>query len=165
MAHPATDPPVPRRRRLGGWGGCLLWALAFFFVTSAGCAVGLVLRPDPNAPAQVANGQGWKVQVHNDDGEKCIELIIGNNVRTAQCEYLVRGEFRETSYEVGGGTVVIFGRVPDGVAKVRLRLADGRRPVVETDKKKDIPYFVYVSDVADKGPAQLLDDQGREVVP
>jgi hypothetical protein len=164
MADPEGE-EVPRRRRLGGWGGCLLWVLAFVFVVSAGCAVGLVLRPDPDAPAEVATGQGWKVQVRNSDGEECVELVIGGNVRTAQCEFLVDGEFRVTSYEVGGGLEVVFARVPDGVDRVRLTLADGRRPTIEVDERKDIRYFVFRADEPVDGPAQLLDEQGDEVVP
>jgi hypothetical protein len=162
---PVEPEPPPRRRRLGGWGGCLLWAFVWLFIVAAGCSVGLVLRPDPHAPAQVASGQGWKVQVHDDDGDKCVELVIGNEVRTAQCGFVVDGRFKETSYGVGGNQVVIFAGVPEGVAKVRLRLADGSRPVVETGKKKGIPYFVYLADGPDKGPSQLLDEQGQEVTP
>jgi hypothetical protein len=163
---PPEDEPRPRRRRrLGGWGGCLLWAFAWLFVVAAGCSVGLVLRPDPHAPAQVASGNGWKVQVHNDDGDKCVELVIGNEVRAGQCGYLANGSFKETSYEVGGNQVVIFANVPDDVTHVRLRLADGSRPVVETGKKKDIPYFVYLADGPDKGPSELLDEHGQVVTP
>jgi len=163
---PDDPPPRRRRRRLGGWGGCLLWALAWLFVVAAGCSVGLVLRPDPHAPAQVASGQGWKVQVHNTkDGDKYVELVIGNEVRTAQCGFVVDGRFKETSYGVGGNQMVIFAGVPDGVTHVRLHLADGSRPLVETGKKKDIPYFVYLADVHDKGPSVLLDAQGQVVTP
>jgi hypothetical protein len=60
---------------------------------------------------------------------------------------------------------VIFGGVPDGVARVRLHLADGRRPVVETGEKKGIAYFVYLADGPDKGPSVLLDEQGQDVTP
>ena len=143
----------PRRRRLGGWGGCLLWALAFVFVVAAGCSVGLVLRPDPYEPAQVASGQGWKVQVHNDHGDKCVNLVIGNNVRTAQCDFLVDGEFRATSYEVGGGQVR---DLRPGARGRRARCGSaGRRlasPVVDAEEKKGIRYFVYDADGPDKGP-------------
>jgi hypothetical protein len=162
---PPEEEPRRRRRRLGGWGGCLLWAFAWLFVVAAGCSVGLVLRPDPHAPAQVASGEGWKVQVRNDDGEKCIQMVIGNEERAGQCGFLDGGRFKETSYGVGGTQVVIFGTVPDGVAHVRLRLADGSRPLVETGKKKDIPYFVYLADGPDKGPSELLDAQGQIVTP
>jgi hypothetical protein len=155
----------PRRPRLGGWGGCLLWALAFMFVIAAGCSIGLVLRPDPEAPAEVASGQGWKVQVQNQDGEKCISLIIGNEERAGQCELAVGGEYRATSYEVGGGQVVIFGPVPENVERVRLRLEDGSRPVVPTDEKKDIRFFVHEATSPDQGPTVLLDEQGNEVTP
>ena len=164
MADP-EGAELPRRRRLGGWGGCLLWALAFIFVIAGGCSIGLVLRPDPYEPAEVASGQGWQVQVHDDHGDKCVNLVIGGNVRTAQCDFLVEGEFRATSYEVGGGQVVIFARVPEGVEKVRLRLADGSRPVVDVDEKKGIRYFVYVADGPDKGPTELLDAQGKVIEP
>jgi hypothetical protein len=142
-----------------------MWTLVWFVIVLGGCAVGLVLRPDPDAPATVASGQGWKVQVHNEDGDKFVELVIGGKVRTAQCEFLVNGAFRETSYDVAGGPVVILGRVPDGVERVRLRLADGSRPVVEVDEKKDVRYFVYEADGPDKGPTELLDAQGDVVDP
>ena len=166
MSVPEGEEEPPRRRaRLGGWGGCLLWALAFVFVIVAGCSVGLVLRPDPYEPAEVANGQGWKVEVHNDHGDKCVNLVIGNTIRTAQCDFLVEGEFRATSYEVGGGQVVIFARVPDDADQVRLRLADGSRPVVDVEEDKDIRYFVYEADGPDKGPTELLDDQGQVIPP
>jgi hypothetical protein len=163
---PPEEDPRPRRRRLGGWGGCLLWLFVWLFVVAAGCSVGLVLRPDPHAPAQVASGEGWKVQVHNTkDGDQCVELVIGNEIRTAQCGYVVDGRFKETSYGVGGNQTVIFAPVPDDVTHVRLRLADGSRPLVETGRKKDITYFVHLSDVADKGHSELLDAQGQIVTP
>jgi hypothetical protein len=142
-----------------------MWTAIWLFVVLGGCAVGLVLRPDPDAPATVASGEGWKVQVHDEEDGKCVELVIGGKVRTAQCDYLVDGVFRETSYDITGGPVVIFGPVPDGVDRVRLRLADGSRPVVKAGKKKGIPYFVYEADGPDKGPTELLDAQGEVVDP
>jgi hypothetical protein len=164
MVDPAPEPPA-RGPRLGGWGGCLLWVLAFVVVVVVGFSIGLVLRPDPDAPAQVADGQGWKVEVQNAEDGKCIRLIIGNTERAGQCEFLVDGAYRATSYEVGGGQVVVFGTVPDGVASVRLRLEDGSRPRVRTDEEKDVPYFVYVADGPDRGPTELFDADGNEVDP
>jgi hypothetical protein len=167
----AADVPDPeqqrpaRRPRLGGWGGCLLWVLAFFVVIVVGFSIGLVLRPDPDAPAQVANGQGWEVEVQNADDGRCIRLIIGNQERAGQCEFLVDGAYRATSYEVGGGQVVVFGTLPEGVASVRLRLADGSRPRVQAEEEKGVRYFVHVADGPDQGPTELLDASGNEVDP
>ncbi|MEJ7582915.1 MAG: hypothetical protein WKF43_02280 [Acidimicrobiales bacterium] len=129
------------------WRGCGLWVAAFLVVVVGGCVAGLALRPDPDAPARVAEGDGWKVQVRKDDvGDPCTELIIGNAVRTGQCGFAVATEgaepgveapavYRATSAEVGGGTIVIFGPVPEGAVRVRLRLADGSRPVVPIEER------------------------------
>ena len=167
----------PSRLTETSWRGCGLWLVAFLLVVTGGCVAGLALRPDPNRPAQVAEGEGWKVQVRKDDvKDPCAELIIGNKVRTGQCGFAVTrttapdagtepARYAASSAEVGGGTIVIFGPVPERATRVRLRLADGSRPVVAVDEKKGVRYFVRVGQVADVGPTMLLDASGDEVAP
>ncbi len=173
----APGSPAPRRglrgRGIGSpatsWTGCLVWTAAFLVVTVGGCVAGLSLRPDDGAPVTVAEGQGWKVQVRTDDvGDACAELFVGGNLRAGQCGFATGGGgggYRATSYDVGAGLTVIFGPVPPRVVRVRLRLADGRRVVVPVQEHGDVRAFVHRSRVADKGPTELLDAQGRTVRP
>jgi len=156
-------------RTRSGWAGCALWALAFAFVIAGGCAIGLVLRPDPDGPATVARGQGWEIEVVEDEaGDPCVNLVIGNQIRTGQCGFAARDEedrtvYRATSAPVGGNVILVFGPVPEGVARVRLRLDDGSRPTVGVEERKSVRYFVFEGKVEDRGPTTLLDAEGNEV--
>ena len=186
MADPDTPGPgsgdeAGRGRRSSGWGGCALWAVAFFVVTIGGCAIGLSLRSDPNAaqnPVTVEAGSGWTLEVHQDASKAPCTDLYGQPAQSGdpapqlagQCAYATEDDgsgalqYKATSYGIDG-QVVVFGPVPKGVATVRLTLADGTHPEVGTGSRQGVHYFVHAGDAADVGPTVLLDAKGNRVSP
>ncbi len=171
-----SDRPPPPGRRPSGGAGCWLWVVAFLVITFGGCIVGLALRPGPDEPDEASDAvalatdesaaKGWTLRGRTDEaGEPCTELFEGGKLRTGQCGFGA-GRYQATSAVLDDGRVVIFGPVPDEVARVRLRLEDGSRPSVATRTADGFAgrFFVYESDgVADRGPTELLDESGAEV--
>jgi len=165
-------------RTRSGWGGCGIWAAAFFVVIIGGCVAGLALRGDPHEAQKavtVEAGDNWLLQVHKDDEKApCVELVDQKGVLIAgQCAYATvvdpddptaTLQYKATSAKVSG-QVVIFGPVPLGVASVELTLADDSHPTSRTGEKNGVHYFVYTADVADKGPTTLLDARGKRIAP
>lgn len=157
--------------------GCALWMLAFLAVGIGGCAAGLALRPDggPEDTERVTVARGgsgvstYELVARTDEtGDPCVTLVAGDDDITGQCGYSISGEdnsrYAATSTRRGDLTI-IFGPVPDEVAKVRLRLEDGTRPVVSTQEGESLPgrFFVYEASSPDKGPTELLDESGDPV--
>jgi len=148
--------------------------VAFVVITVGGCVVGLALRPGPDDPSDAAvvlasdesAAKVWTLRGRTDEaGDPCTELFVGERLLSGQCGFGT-GRYRATSATLDDGRVVIFGPVPEEVARVRLRLENGSRPSLETRTTDGFAgrFFVYESDgVADRGPTELLDESGSEV--
>jgi hypothetical protein len=150
--------------------------VGFVVITFGGCIVGLALRPGPDDPEETSGAvvlaadesaaKVWTLRARTDEaGDPCTELFVDGELRTGQCGFGT-GRYRATSAPLDDGRVVIFGPVPEEVARVRLRLEDGSRPSAVTRTAEGFAgrFFVYESDgVADRGPTMLLDESGAEV--
>ena len=187
MAGPAGSlravPPSDQADR-SDYLGCGLWALGFLVLVVISFIVGSFLRPDDDgggggdvdAVTLVERGEGDSAYVlkggTDEVGDPCVSLQIDGDEVTGQCGFAAaEGEDADryvvTSTELADGTTVVFAPLPRAAESVRLELADGSTPVVETRESETagIVWFVHESDVEVTGPAEVLDANGERLTP
>ncbi|MBI2710596.1 MAG: hypothetical protein HYX34_13030 [Actinobacteria bacterium] len=155
---------APRRQPLGGWGGCILWAVAFVLVVVIGGLVGSSLRPNPNARFTAERGPGYVLEAYRDpDGARCLTVLVQGKVQAGQCGY-GSGGYEVTTLRLSAGRTLVFAPVPDGVACVLLP-TPGRPTRVKVRERRGVRWFAWTGRALSDTPVTLLDRRGSEVAP